>query len=73
MVKVYVQFTPGGSEKSGDEASQRQLNQVYEVLDEVKPPQFPFWGLPIVDGDVVFINMALVRRIRMEKEKITQA
>lgn len=66
MVKVHVHYVPGGNET-------REPVETFEVFDEVKPPSLPMWGLPLLDGDVVFLNMAMVRQIRMEKEKIAKA
>ena len=69
MVKVHVAFASQSAVVTGTGVP---VLETFEVMDEMKPPTMPMWGLPLTDGDVVFLNMAMVQYIRVEKEKIVK-
>jgi hypothetical protein len=65
IVKVHVRFAQPADASNGD-----NLMAVFECTDKMGAPSMPFWPLPLLDGDVVLVNMAMVLFARVEKGKV---
>lgn len=66
MVKVTVQYVPAGKDETAGAAT-----EVFQCSEELGQPTMPFWPLPLIDGDVVILNMAMIRNCRLEKGRIS--
>lgn len=49
------------------------LEKTFECQDKLGAPQMPFWPLPLLTGETVLLNLAMILWCRMEESPIAIA